>query len=94
NKEISFGLLFLSVFVFFSTGIIFYFSLEQEPSWQQFVILIIIFPSMLYILRCYRKIWIITGFLFCIVLGALAAKIETWHMSTPMLSHDVVTVLT
>ncbi|ATO57266.1 ComEC/Rec2 family competence protein [Bartonella sp. 1-1C] len=94
NREISVGLLFLLVFVFFSTGIIFYFSLEQEPSWKQFVILIIIFSSLLYVLRCYRKIWFITGFLFCIVLGALAAKIETWHMSTPMLSRDVVTILT
>ncbi|CBI76544.1 Competence protein [Bartonella clarridgeiae 73] len=94
NKEVSFGLLFLLVLVFFSTGIIFYFSLEQEPSWKQFVVLIIIFIGLLYVLPCYRKIWIITGFLFCIVLGALAAKIETWHMSTPMLSRDVVTILT
>ncbi|AQX28117.1 MULTISPECIES: ComEC/Rec2 family competence protein [unclassified Bartonella] len=94
NKEISFGLLFLLVLVFFSTGIIFYFSLEQEPSWKKFVVLISIFLSLLYILRCYWKIWIITGFLFCIVLGALTAKIETWRMSTPMLSSDVVTMLT
>ncbi|MBB5074049.1 ComEC/Rec2-related protein [Bartonella callosciuri] len=34
------------------------------------------------------------GFLFCIVLGALAAKIETWRLSTPMLSGDIVSTLT
>ncbi|OPB31522.1 ComEC/Rec2 family competence protein [Bartonella sp. AR 15-3] len=94
KQEISFGLLFSLILVFFCTGIIFYFSLEQEPSWKQFVVLITIFPGLLYLLRCYQKIWIITGFLFCIVLGALAAKIETWHMSTPMLNCDVITMLT
>ncbi|WP_409361853.1 ComEC/Rec2 family competence protein [Bartonella heixiaziensis] len=94
NKEISFGILFSLILVFFSTGIIFYFSLEQEPSWGQFGVLMSIFLGMLYILRFYPRIWIAAGFLFCIVLGALAAKIETWRISTPMLSGDVVTTLT
>ncbi|GAA4661148.1 ComEC/Rec2 family competence protein [Bartonella pachyuromydis] len=34
------------------------------------------------------------GFLFCIVLGALAAKIETYRIATPMLSGEVITTLT
>ncbi|ENN94857.1 ComEC/Rec2 family competence protein [Bartonella vinsonii] len=94
NKEISFGILFSLVLVFFSIGIIFYFSLEQEPSWGQFGILVSFFLGILFTLRFYRTIWIITGFLFCIVLGALAAKVETWRISTPMLSSDIITTLT
>ncbi|WP_455479867.1 ComEC/Rec2 family competence protein [Bartonella sp. B23] len=94
NKEISFGILLSLILVFFSTGIIFYFSLEQEPNWGQFGVLMSIFLGMLYILRLYPRIWITVGFLFCIVLGALAAKVETWRISTPMLSGDVVTTLT
>ncbi|WP_455466699.1 ComEC/Rec2 family competence protein [Bartonella sp. B39] len=94
DEEISFGILFSLILVFFSTGIIFYFSLEQEPSWGQFGVLMSIFLGMLYILRFYPRIWITAGFLFCIVLGALAAKIETQRISTPMLSGDVVTTLT
>ncbi|EJF85573.1 ComEC/Rec2 family competence protein [Candidatus Bartonella washoeensis] len=94
NREISLGLLFLLVLVFFSTGIICYFNLEREPSWEQFSVLVSIFLGILYILRFYRGIWIITGLLCCIILGALAAKIETWRISTLMLSHDIVTTLT
>ncbi|ETS14249.1 hypothetical protein Q649_00888 [Bartonella quintana JK 73] len=94
NKEISFGLLFSLVLVFFSTGIIVYFNLEREPSWGQFFVLVSIFPGILYILRFYWGIWVIAGFLFCVVLGAFAAKIETWRISTPMLNRDVVTTLT
>ncbi len=93
NKEISFGILFSLVLVFFSIGIIFYFSLEQEPSWGQFGVLSLFF-GIFYILRTYRGIWITAGFLFCILLGALAAKIETWRLSTPMLSGDIFTTLT
>ncbi len=94
NREISFGILFLLILVFFSTGIIFYFSLDQEPSWEQFAILVGVFLVLLYFLRLHRGIWLILGFLFCIILGALSAKIETWRMSTPMLSKDVFTTLT
>ncbi|ABM44426.1 ComEC/Rec2 family competence protein [Bartonella bacilliformis] len=94
KKEISFGLLFLLILVFSTTGVIFYFSLDQEPNWEQFVVLIISFLGILYILRCYRGIWLVVGFLFCVLLGALAAKIETWRMSTPMLSNNVSTTLT
>ncbi|WP_208436069.1 ComEC/Rec2 family competence protein [Bartonella phoceensis] len=94
NKEVSLGILFSLILVFFSTGIIFYFSLEREPSWSQFYVLISIFIGILYILRFYRVVWITTGFLFCIILGALAAKIETWRISTPMLSGEIVTTLT
>ncbi|EJF98675.1 hypothetical protein MEI_00245 [Bartonella vinsonii subsp. arupensis Pm136co] len=94
NKEISFGILFSLILIFFSIGIVFYFSLEQEPSWKQFGILVSFFLGTLSILRSYRSVWIIAGFLFCIVLGALAAKIETLRISTPMLSNDIVTTLT
>ncbi|WP_413154695.1 ComEC/Rec2 family competence protein [Bartonella sp. cb54] len=94
NREVSAGLLFLLILVFFSTGVIFYFSLDREPSWGQFVISISIFLGMLYILRSYQKVWLIVGFLCCFVLGALAAKIETWRTSTPMLGSDVFTTLT
>ncbi|WP_074380750.1 ComEC/Rec2 family competence protein [Bartonella doshiae] len=94
NKEISFGFLFLLILVFFSTGIIFYFRLEHEPSWWQFGGTISLFLGILYILRFSQGIWIVAGFLFCIVLGAFAAKIETWRLSTPMLSSDIVTTLT
>ncbi|KEC56641.1 hypothetical protein O97_01181 [Bartonella henselae str. Zeus] len=94
NKEISSGLLFSLILVFFSIGIIFYFRLEREPSWEQLGVLVGILLGILYILRFYRRIWITTGYLFCIVLGTLAAKIETWRISTPMLSGDIVTTLT
>ncbi|WP_051665634.1 ComEC/Rec2 family competence protein [Bartonella koehlerae] len=93
-KEISLGLLFSLILIFFSIGIIFYFRLEQEPSWGQLGVLISLFLGILYILRSYQRIWITTGFLFCIVLGVLAAKIETWRISTPMLSGDIITTLT
>lgn len=93
DKEISWGILFSLILVFFSIGIIFYFRLEQEPSWGQFAMLISFFVGILYILRFYRRIWIVAGFLFCIVLGALAAKIETYRIATPMLSGDVITTL-
>ncbi|MCZ2158443.1 ComEC family competence protein [Bartonella sp. 220] len=94
NKETSLGILFSFILVFFSIGIVFYFSLEREPSWGQLGALVSFFLGILFILRFYRRIWIIAGFLFCIVLGALAAKIETWRISTPMLSNDIVTTLT
>ncbi|WP_156850988.1 ComEC/Rec2 family competence protein [Bartonella refiksaydamii] len=94
NKEISFGILFSLILIFFSLGILYYFSVEREPSWGKIGVLVIIFLGILYVSRFYRKVWIITGFLFCIVLGALAAKIETWRVSTIMLSGDVVTTLT
>ncbi|WP_208434162.1 ComEC/Rec2 family competence protein [Bartonella taylorii] len=94
NKEISFGILFSLILIFFSIGIIYYFSVEREPSWGQFGVLVSIFLGILHISRFYRKVWITTGFLFCIVLGALAAKIETWRVSTTMLSRDIVTTLT
>lgn len=94
NKEVSFGILFSLILVFFSLGIIFYFHLEQEPSWEQLGALISIFLGIFSIAHFYQKIWIPTGFLFCIVLGALAAKIETWRIATPMLSSDIVTTLT
>lgn len=94
NKEISFGILFSLILVFFAIGIIFYFSLDWEPSWGQFGVLVSISFGILYILRIYQRIWIFAGFLFCIVLGALVAKIETWRLSTPMLSSDIVTTLT
>ncbi|EJF94201.1 competence protein ComEC family protein [Bartonella taylorii] len=94
NKEISFGILFSLILIFFSIGIIYYFSVEREPSWGQFGVLVSIFLGILHISRFYRKVWITAGFLFCIVLGALAAKIETWRVSTTMLSRDIVTTLT
>ncbi|ENN91636.1 ComEC/Rec2 family competence protein [Bartonella schoenbuchensis] len=94
QKEISFGLPFLLILIFFSTGVIFYFNLDREPSWKLFIILISTFLGVLYILRRYRGMWLITGFLFCIILGALAAKIETWRMSTTMLDSDVSITLT
>ncbi|WP_455478438.1 ComEC/Rec2 family competence protein [Bartonella sp. B10] len=94
NKEISFGFLFLLILVFFCTGIIFYFSLDKEPSGKQLIVLIGLCLGILYIVRFYRIIWLITGFLFCFILGALVAKIETWRVSTPMLSNDVITTLT
>ncbi|EJF83813.1 hypothetical protein MCU_00481 [Bartonella elizabethae Re6043vi] len=94
DKEVSFGIHFSLILVFFSLGIIFYFHLEQEPSWEQLGALVSIFWGIFYIARFYRKIWILVGFLFCIVLGALAAKIETWRIATPMLSRDIVTTLT
>lgn len=94
KKEASFGILFSLILVFFSLGIIFYFHLEQEPSWEQLGALISIFLGIFYIAHFYQKIWIPTGFLFCIVLGVLAAKIETWRIATPMLSSDIVTTLT
>ncbi|WP_019220366.1 ComEC/Rec2 family competence protein [Bartonella senegalensis] len=94
NKEISFGLLFSLILVFFSIGIIFYFRLEREPSWGQLAVLVSLLLGILYILRSHRRIWITTGFLFCIVLGTVAAKIETWRISTPMLGGDVFTTLT
>ncbi|PIT70492.1 ComEC/Rec2 family competence protein [Bartonella tribocorum] len=94
NKEISFGILFSLILVFFSLGIIFYFHLEQEPSWEQLGALVSIFLGIFSIAHIYRKIWIPTGFLFCIVLGALAAKIETWRIATPMLSSNIITTLT
>ncbi|CAK01329.1 ComEC/Rec2 family competence protein [Bartonella tribocorum] len=94
NKEVSFGILFSLILVFFSLGIIFYFHLDQEPSWEQLGALVSIFLGIFSIARFYPKIWIPTGFLFCIVLGALAAKIETWRIATPMLSSDIITTLT
>ncbi|MCZ2328351.1 ComEC/Rec2 family competence protein [Bartonella sp. F02] len=94
KKEISFGLLFVLVFVFFATGIIFYFHLYREPTWKHLVVTVILLLTILFGFRHCRKIWFITGFLFCVVLGMLAAKIETWRMSTPMLIHDVSTILT
>ncbi|MCZ2204182.1 ComEC/Rec2 family competence protein [Bartonella sp. A05] len=94
RKEISFGLLFLLILVFFATGIIFYFSLDQEPSWNQFFVTASIFFGILCAFRRYRGIRFIAGFLLCVVLGALAAKIETWHLSTSMLDSDVFTTLT
>ncbi|WP_455475538.1 ComEC/Rec2 family competence protein [Bartonella sp. B17] len=97
DKEVSAGLLFLLILVFFSTGIIFYFSLNREPSWRQFAVLSSVFFGILYILRIspsHRKIWFIVGFLCCTLLGALTAKIETWRMSTPMLNRDILTTLT
>ncbi|MBB4076773.1 ComEC/Rec2-related protein [Bartonella fuyuanensis] len=93
NKEVSFGILFSLILVFFSLGIIFYFHLEQEPSWGQLGALVSIFLGIFYAARFYRKIWIPVGFLFCVVLGALAAKIETWRIATPMLSSDLITTL-
>ncbi|WP_212112828.1 ComEC/Rec2 family competence protein [Bartonella queenslandensis] len=94
NKEVSFGILFSLILFFFSLGIIFYFHLEEEPSWGQLGALVSIVLTIFYAARFYRKIWIPTGFLFCIVLGVLAAKIETWRIATPMLSCDIVTTLT
>ncbi|WP_375622699.1 MULTISPECIES: ComEC/Rec2 family competence protein [unclassified Bartonella] len=94
NKEVSFGILFSLILVFFALGIIFYFHLECEPSWGQLGALVSIFLGIFYVVRFYRKIWIPMGFLFCIILGALAAKIETWRIATPMLSSDIVTTLT
>ncbi|MET3590219.1 ComEC/Rec2-related protein [Bartonella silvatica] len=94
TKEVSLGISFSLILIFFSIGIIFYFNLEREPSWKQFGVFVSIFIGILYILRSYRRVWITIGFLFCIILGALAAKIETWRMSTPMLSDDIVTMLT
>ncbi|UNF37659.1 ComEC/Rec2 family competence protein [Bartonella krasnovii] len=94
EKEVSFGILFSLILVFFSLGIIFYFHLELEPSWRQLGVLISIFGGIFYIAHFYRKIWIPTGLLFCFALGVLAAKIETWRIATPMLSSDVVTTLT
>ncbi|AGF74439.1 ComEC/Rec2-related protein [Bartonella australis AUST/NH1] len=94
KEEISFGFLFSLNFVFFATGAIFYFSLNQEPSWKQFIVAISIFIGTLYILRCYRRIWLVVGVLFCVVLGALSAKIETWRISTLMLDSDVFATLT
>ncbi|WP_142417083.1 ComEC/Rec2 family competence protein [Bartonella massiliensis] len=94
NKEVSFGILFSLTLFFFSLGIIFYFHLEQEPSWGQLGTLVSIFLGIFYIAHFYRKMWIPTIFLFCLVLGALAAKIETWRIATPMLSSDIVTTLT
>ncbi|WP_375623626.1 ComEC/Rec2 family competence protein [Bartonella sp. TT119HLJHH] len=94
NKEVSFGILFSLILVFFALGIIFYFHLEWEPSWGQLGALVSIFLAIFYGARFYRKIWIPVGFLFCIILGALAAKIETWRIATPMLSSDIVTTLT
>ncbi|WP_336294389.1 ComEC/Rec2 family competence protein [Bartonella sp. CB169] len=94
NKEISFGILFSLILVFFSTGIILYFNLDQEPSWGQFGVLVGVFLGILYVLHFFQRIWIIAGLLFCIVLGSLFAKIETWRISTPMLSSDIVTTLT
>ncbi len=94
NREVSFGILFLLILVFFSTGIIFYFSLDTEPNWEQFVVLVSIFLGILYISYPCRKIWLIFGFMFCMMLGSLAAKIETWRICTPMLSNDVFTTLT
>ncbi|ACS51034.1 ComEC/Rec2 family competence protein [Bartonella grahamii] len=94
NKEVSFGILFSLILVFFALGIIFYFHLEWEPSWGQLGALVSIFLGIFYVARFYRKIWIPVGFLFCITLGALAAKIETWRIATPMLSSDIVTTLT
>ncbi|WP_455477470.1 ComEC/Rec2 family competence protein [Bartonella sp. B41] len=94
NKEIVSGLFFSLILVFFSVGIIFYFRLSREPSYEQFIILIGIFIGLSYVLRFYWRIWLITGFLFCIILGALVAKIETWRMSTPMLSGEIITTLT
>ncbi|EJF87243.1 ComEC/Rec2 family competence protein [Bartonella rattimassiliensis] len=93
NKEVSFGILFSLILVFFSLGIIFYFYLEHEPSWGQLGALVSVFLGIFYIAYFYRKIWIPTGFLLCIVLGALAAKIETWRIAAPMLSSNVVTIL-
>ncbi len=61
---------------------------------MQLGVLFILFIGILYILRFYRRVWSIAGFLFCILLGALAGKIETWRIATPMLSGDIVTTLT
>ncbi len=93
-REISFGLPFLLVFVFFSIGIIFYFSLNQEPSWEQLIALVSAFLGIFYVLRSCRGMWFIVGFVLCIVLGVLAAKIETWRVSTSMLGSDIFTTLT
>ncbi|WP_375642164.1 MULTISPECIES: ComEC/Rec2 family competence protein [unclassified Bartonella] len=94
SKEVSFGILFSLILVFFALGIIFYFHLEWEPSWGQLGALVSIFLGIFYVVRFYRKIWIPVGFLFCIILGSLAAKIETWRIATPMLSSDIITTLT
>ncbi|PIT68787.1 ComEC/Rec2 family competence protein [Bartonella tribocorum] len=94
NKEVSFGILFSLILVFFSLGIIFYFHLDQEPSWRQLGALVSVFIGIFYIARFYPKIRIPTGFLLCIVLGVLAAKVETWRIATPMLSSDIITTLT
>ncbi|MFT4347024.1 ComEC/Rec2 family competence protein [Bartonella ancashensis] len=94
RKEISFGLPFLLILVFCVVGAIFYFNLDKEPSWEQFVALIILLFGLLYGARNYYSVWLIVCFLCCIVLGALFAKIETWRMSTPMLSSNISTTLT
>ncbi|WP_455474672.1 ComEC/Rec2 family competence protein [Bartonella sp. B30(2025)] len=97
NKEISAGLLFLLILVFFATGVIFYFNLEREPNWGQISVFVGALFGILYVLRIlqvHRKIWIIVGFMCCTLLGVLAAKIETWRISTPMLDRDVFTTLT
>lgn len=94
DAEVSYGTVFLFIPVFAAFGVVCYFIQENEPKWSTILSLLIISLGIQYLTRYQRTLWILSGFIVCVALGFMSAKIETWRLSTPMLGADVTTNLT
>lgn len=92
--EEAYSVRFLFVPVFASGGVISYFSLACEMSWQRLVALALLMGTSACLFRRVRFISLGFVFLTIAVAGALCAKAETVRVATIMLGNETTTMMT
>lgn len=92
--ELNRGIAFLLVPVCLAVGAIAYFSLASEPDFAKPVAVVVLAAVCAFVSRSWPKTHLCFMALLLIVLGLLAAKVETWRAGTRMLGSEISTQLT
>jgi len=75
-------------------GVIGYFNLDFEPSFNKLLALTTLGALLVYLLRKLRIIAFLSVFLFTITIGALVAKIETLRLDTHIITSEIIVPIT
>ncbi|MEP6565014.1 MAG: ComEC/Rec2 family competence protein [Mesorhizobium sp.] len=94
GTELDRGVAFLLMPVFLAAGVIFYFSLANEPGFAQPIAVVVLMALCAVVSRSWPRTHL--GFMVVMLcaLGVLAAKVETWRAGTQMLGSEIQTQLT
>ncbi|WP_137931167.1 ComEC/Rec2 family competence protein [Mesorhizobium comanense] len=92
--ELDRGIAFLLVPVFLASGVIFYFSLANEPGFAQPIAIAVLLAVCAAVSRSWPRTHLCFFAALLCALGVLAAKVETWRAGTRMLGSEIATQVT
>lgn len=87
------GILFLLIAPALAVGVLLYLALPVEPQLWALMVLTLVLAAACYAARSRPRLNVGLAFLLLVVIGATAARLETWRASTRMIGSDITTRL-